>query len=132
MRASNSLVEINAVASKSCLKCKALKPASAFKLHYKPHWLKSGERKIYQHLDNTCRKCRWDAEKDRVNAKRRKGGQAGDRNSQAVLTQDWATFIQSETGRRISNVLLAAWSGVSPSCIHLVKSEKSWNKRNVK
>lgn len=83
----------------------------------------------YHWLDNTCRQCRWDAVKDRVNAKRRKGGQAGARNSQAKLTDDWVEFIRSPTGRRIPNVTLAQWSGVSPACIHLCKSEKQWVKR---
>ena len=123
----NMRVPVESIIGKTCLRCYVNKEASAFKLHSSRYVRKSGEVAVYRGLDNTCKRCRWDAVRDRVNAARRKGGCAGERNSQAILTQDWVVFIRSRTGRRIQNVKLASWAGVSPAAIHLCKSNKSWN-----
>lgn len=118
------------ILNRSCVKCMKLKPIEKFKLYRRRHTLRSGETKTYTRHDTTCRSCRWDGVKDRVNQGRRSRlGLIGEANCQAVLTYDWVTFIRSATGRTIPGRVLSQWTGVSESALSRARNDRTWNKR---
>lgn len=119
------LTELDLSSMKCRGECARILDIGRFKLYRTRHVLKNGEPRVYERRDTTCRQCRWNSNKDRVNKARRKGTR---QPVNRILTQDWVDFMRSPTGRRIPNKVLAQWTGVHESTVSLARSGRNWGK----